>query len=124
MSTPHRLFVAAAVVTLLGAGCSLGSKVTPDSSSYRDPSTPIVGTSVALTNCKASPAILQVPSGTEVTFKNNDAVDHTLTFTSDTDTLVVKAGGSATYRPTSPVSANWTLNYLCDQTSAGAIFMP
>ena len=76
------LAFAALVVSCGGSsstGTSNGTPVIPST-----PTTPVVTTSVALQNIAFSPANIQVSSGAVVTFTNNDAIAHNVTFSNGT----------------------------------------
>jgi len=79
MRTRTPLLAFAALVVSCG-----GSSTTGTSNGNPTTTTPVVTTSVALQNFAFSPANIQVASGAVVTFTNNDATAHNVTFSNAT----------------------------------------
>jgi plastocyanin len=79
---PALLALATLVVSCGGSSSTGNSNTTPTIPST--PSTPVATTSVALQNSAFSPANIQVASGATVTFTNNDAISHNVTFNNGT----------------------------------------
>lgn len=77
------LLVLAALVVSCGGSSSTGTtNGTPTIPST--PATPVATTSVAMQNSAFSPANIQVGTGAVVTFTNNDATNHNVTFANAT----------------------------------------
>ncbi|CAN5873255.1 hypothetical protein BH11GEM2_BH11GEM2_39460 [soil metagenome] len=73
------LFAAVAIVSACGGststGPTIGSPSTPGT-----PEVPTVTTNVTIVNTSFTPASIAVSSGAVVTFTNNDAITHNVTF--------------------------------------------
>lgn len=76
------LFFAALVISCGGSSSTSVPNNTPNTPPT--PTTPVVTTSVALQYTAFSPAKIQVSSGAVVTFTNNDAIAHNVTFSDGT----------------------------------------
>ncbi len=73
----------ALLIALLVASSACGGSGTTDSATNPGTTvTPTVTTSVAMTGFAFTPADIQVSPGAVVTWTNNDAVNHNVTFTS------------------------------------------
>ena len=73
------LVAVAAIVTACGGSSS--TAITPTTpTTPTTPATPTATTSVSLTNFAFAPASITVAGGAVVTFTNNDAVTHNVTF--------------------------------------------
>ncbi|MEO8333675.1 MAG: plastocyanin/azurin family copper-binding protein [bacterium] len=83
----HTALLALASIAALVTSCG-GSTSTGTSNSIptipSTPATPVATTSVTLQNTAFSPANIQVAAGAVVTFTNNDAISHNVTFSSAT----------------------------------------
>ena len=81
-------FPALVALALLAAGCggsaATGTSYTPTNPTIPDTSTPVATTSVSLINTSFTPPNIQVAGGAVVTFTNNDAFNHNVTFTNTT----------------------------------------
>jgi plastocyanin len=96
------VLMALTVTALLGA-CGSSSK--PKASSRS------AGTTITIHNFTFGPATLKVAAGTNVTVKNADDTDHTVTAVDGSfDTGPIHAGKSATFT----VSKSGTIKYHCN----------
>ena len=76
------LVLLVALVVSCGGGSSSTGVPNSNPQTPTTPTTPTVTTSVTLQNSSFSPSAIQVSSGAVVTFTNNDAIAHNVTFTS------------------------------------------
>jgi plastocyanin len=67
-------------------------------------------------NCGMSPIVLKIQLGKDVVFKNNDSVDHIITFT-ETRSFAVAANTSVTV-PADFGQGVGTYSYMCDTNTA------
>ncbi len=111
------LIALAVVTTACGGSTTTGTTpYTPTTPSTPGTSTPVVTTSVSLLNTAFTPASIQVAAAAVVTFTNNDAITHNVTFASTT------IGGTGNYTTgdktlTMPVAAG-VYPYRCTIHSA------